>query len=180
MFAGDVLKFHPKSTWMGSANWTQAARRHIEFGLWSSDPDLEPHNYEYLLSLLTFSEPQGAAAIGPEPELVSADGTTTPSASTSPRAPRRVRRRVRTGPVLTSADRCGELCRQRSVNLRCIFGHTRVELVNVDATVTDQGKRPHRRPHRRTLPNSSLLSSRRPLRGPGLRPAASAPRRRSS
>jgi hypothetical protein len=72
MFAGDVLKFHPKSTWMGSANWTQAARGHIEFGLWSSDPDLVLHNYEYLLSLLRFSEPRGATAIGPEPELVSA------------------------------------------------------------------------------------------------------------
>ncbi|MEJ3741750.1 hypothetical protein WEI85_00410 [Actinomycetes bacterium KLBMP 9797] len=72
MFAGDVLKFHPKSTWVGSANWTQAARRHIEFGVWSSDPDLVQHNYEYLLSLLTFSEPRGAATIGPEPELVSA------------------------------------------------------------------------------------------------------------
>jgi hypothetical protein len=72
MFAGDVLKFHPKSTWMGSANWTLAARRHIEFGVWSSDPDLVRHNYEYLLSLLTFSEPRGAATIGPEPELVSA------------------------------------------------------------------------------------------------------------
>jgi len=72
MFAGDLLKFHPKSTWMGSANWTQAARRHIEFGVWSSDPDLVRHDYEYLLSLLTFSEPRGAATIGPEPELVSA------------------------------------------------------------------------------------------------------------
>jgi hypothetical protein len=71
-FAGDILKFRPKSTWMGSANWTQAARNHIEFGLWSTDPDLVQHNYEYLLSLLTFSEPRGASSIGPEPELVSA------------------------------------------------------------------------------------------------------------
>jgi hypothetical protein len=72
MFAGDVLKFDPKSTWMGSANWTHASRRHIEFGMWSSDPDLVRHNYEYLLSLLTFSERRGATTIGPEPELVSA------------------------------------------------------------------------------------------------------------
>lgn len=72
MWAGDLLKFHPKATWMGSANWTQAARRHIEFGVWSSDPDLVRHNYEYLLSLLTLSEPRGAMTIGPEPELVSA------------------------------------------------------------------------------------------------------------
>jgi hypothetical protein len=72
MFAGDVLKFHPKSAWMGSTNGTQAARRRIEFGVWSSDPDLVRHNCEYLLSLLTFSEPRGAPTIGPEPELVSA------------------------------------------------------------------------------------------------------------
>jgi hypothetical protein len=72
MFAGDILKFHPKATWMGSANWTRSARQHIEFGLWSHDPDLVRHNYEYLLSLLTFSEQRGATTIGPEPELVSA------------------------------------------------------------------------------------------------------------
>lgn len=72
MFAGDVLKFDPKLTWMGSANWTYQARRHIEFGLWSSDVDLVRHNYDYLLSLVAFSERRGATTIGPEPELVSA------------------------------------------------------------------------------------------------------------
>lgn len=71
-FAGDILNFRPKSTWIGSANWTQAARNHIEFGMWSTDPDLVRHNYDYLLSLVRFSEPRGAASIGPEPELVSA------------------------------------------------------------------------------------------------------------
>jgi hypothetical protein len=71
-FAGDIFTFCPKSTWMGSANWTQQARNHIEFGLWSIDPDLVQRNYEYLLSLLKFSEPRGASTIGPEPELVSA------------------------------------------------------------------------------------------------------------
>jgi hypothetical protein len=72
LFAGDVLKFDPTSTWMGSANWTHAARSHIEFGVWSSDPDLVRHNYDYLLSLLKFSEHRGATTIGPEPELLSA------------------------------------------------------------------------------------------------------------
>ncbi|MER6809949.1 hypothetical protein ABT299_11770 [Spirillospora sp. NPDC000708] len=71
-FTGDYLRFHPKSTWMGSANWTQAARNHIEFGVWSTDPDLVKHNYDYLLSLLRFSEARGASSIGPEPDLVSA------------------------------------------------------------------------------------------------------------
>ncbi|MPZ26515.1 MAG: hypothetical protein GEV12_08665 [Micromonosporaceae bacterium] len=72
MFAGDILKFHPKLTWMGSANWSYNTRNHIEFGMWSNDPDLVRHNHQYLLSLLTFSEPRGATSIGPEPELVSA------------------------------------------------------------------------------------------------------------
>jgi hypothetical protein len=72
MFAGDVLRFHPKATWMGSANWTYAAREHIEFGLWSTDPNLVERNYEHLLSLLAFSEQRGASTISPEPDLVSA------------------------------------------------------------------------------------------------------------
>jgi hypothetical protein len=40
--------------------------------VWSHDLDLVQRNYRYLLSLLTFGEPRGAATIGPEPELVSA------------------------------------------------------------------------------------------------------------
>jgi hypothetical protein len=72
MFAGDILKFHPKVTWMGSANWSANSRRHVEFGMWSSDPALVQHNFDYLLSLVTFSEPRGVATVGPEPELVSA------------------------------------------------------------------------------------------------------------
>jgi hypothetical protein len=68
----DIAKFEPKVTWMGSANWTVQARHHIEHGLWSRDPALVEQNYEYLLSLIRFSEPRGAATIGPEPELVSA------------------------------------------------------------------------------------------------------------
>ena len=62
---GDILKFHPRSTWVGSANWTQQARNHIQSGLWSTDPDLVRRIHEYLLSLLKFSEPRGPAAIGP-------------------------------------------------------------------------------------------------------------------
>jgi hypothetical protein len=72
MFAGDILKFHPKVTWMGSANWSANSRRHVEFGMWSTDPELVKYNFDYLLSLLTFSEARGAATVGPEPELVSA------------------------------------------------------------------------------------------------------------
>lgn len=71
-WSGDVAQFEPKVTWMGSANWTSNARQHIEHGLWSTDPALVAHNYEYLLDLVRFSEPFGASTVGPEPELVSA------------------------------------------------------------------------------------------------------------
>lgn len=57
---------------MGSTKGTQAARAPHRIRVWSSDPDLVRHNYEYLLSLLTFSEPQRARPSTPEPELVSA------------------------------------------------------------------------------------------------------------
>jgi hypothetical protein len=73
MFTGDILRFHPVATWMGSANWTEQARKHIEFGLWSDDQQLVDHNYRYLLSILRLSEPRGAATVGPEPDLVSAN-----------------------------------------------------------------------------------------------------------
>jgi hypothetical protein len=71
-FTGDVARFEPKITWMGSANWTNNARQHIEHGMWSTDPALVRHNYKYLLDLLSFSEPRGVTTVGPEPELVSA------------------------------------------------------------------------------------------------------------
>jgi hypothetical protein len=71
-FAGEIMRFTPTRTWMGSANWTYAARKHIEFGLWSTDPALVNRNYQYLLDLLRFSEPRTAMTIGPTPELVPA------------------------------------------------------------------------------------------------------------
>ena len=46
MCAGDVLRFDPLATWMGSANWTENARLHVEHGLWSTDPALVFQNYD--------------------------------------------------------------------------------------------------------------------------------------
>lgn len=71
-FGQEIFSFDPKTVWMGSANWTMAARTHIEFGLWSTDPPLVERTFKYLESLLAFSEPRGSSTAGPEPQLVSA------------------------------------------------------------------------------------------------------------
>lgn len=71
-FSGDVARFNPLVTWMGSANWTENARLHIEHGVWSSDPALVSQNYEYLCGLISFSEDVSSAAPEPSPQLVPA------------------------------------------------------------------------------------------------------------
>lgn len=71
-FGQEIFSFDPKTVWLGSANWTMAGRSHIEFGLWSTDPQLVERTFKYLESLLTFSEPRGSSTAGPEPQLVSA------------------------------------------------------------------------------------------------------------
>lgn len=60
-------------TWLGSANWTAAAKMHLEFGLWSDDPDLLAANQTFLLDVLRFSQPFDSATAGPAPELVDVD-----------------------------------------------------------------------------------------------------------
>jgi hypothetical protein len=57
---------------MGSADWSKAARRHIEFGVWSSDPHLARYNYEYLLSLLRLSEEPRPSDPSPSSRVVTA------------------------------------------------------------------------------------------------------------
>lgn len=72
MFAGDILRFNPLVTWMGSANWTEASRKHVEHGMWSTDPALVFNNYDYLCSLIALSESLGSLNPKPTPEFVSA------------------------------------------------------------------------------------------------------------
>jgi hypothetical protein len=69
---GEAWGFDAKRTWMGSANWTEAAVTHLEFGVWSDDPDLVAANLRFLLDVLRFSEPSSSATAGPEPDLVEA------------------------------------------------------------------------------------------------------------
>jgi hypothetical protein len=72
MCAGDVLRFDPLATWMGSANWSENARLHVEHGLWSTDPALVFQNYDYVCSLIEFSEDFDSVHRQPTPQLVSA------------------------------------------------------------------------------------------------------------
>lgn len=65
--------FTPLRTWMGSANWTNAAPAHLEFGLWSDDELLLERNLQFLLGAVRFSQPWGSATAGPEPDLVERD-----------------------------------------------------------------------------------------------------------
>jgi hypothetical protein len=64
--------FRPMRVWLGSANWTTGSAGHLEFGLWSDDPQLAAVTLEFFCDLVRFSEPYSAATVGPEPELVAA------------------------------------------------------------------------------------------------------------
>jgi hypothetical protein len=72
-FGEEVDHLTPLSVWMGSANWTQAAARHIEFGAWSSDKQLCQVALEFLTAVIKASEPLSSAASGPLPELTEGD-----------------------------------------------------------------------------------------------------------
>lgn len=69
-FGEEVPMFVPKRTWLGSANWTVSASRHLEYGIWCDDPALMGNTRQFLVDVLRFSEAAGSAAIGPEPQLV--------------------------------------------------------------------------------------------------------------
>lgn len=66
--------FTPLCTWMGSANWTTFASAHLEFGMWSDDPELLRRNLQFLLNAVRFSQDLDSALEGaPKPELVDSD-----------------------------------------------------------------------------------------------------------
>jgi hypothetical protein len=60
----------PMSVWMGSANWTERSRWHLEFGAWCSDPALAEAALTYVLAVVKVSEPPGSLAERPSPEMV--------------------------------------------------------------------------------------------------------------
>jgi hypothetical protein len=72
-FGYERWHFTALRTWMGSANWTSFAPSHLEFGIWSDDPELLNRNQGFLLDMLRFSQPLDSTTAGPEPELVDAN-----------------------------------------------------------------------------------------------------------
>jgi hypothetical protein len=66
----EELRFTPESVWCGSANWTDAARSHLEVGFWIDDRTLAAQAAGFVGEVLAFSEPVGSTCARPEPNLV--------------------------------------------------------------------------------------------------------------
>jgi hypothetical protein len=58
-FVDDLFGFRPERLWIGSANFTRSSREGLEMGLWTSDQRLMEAARQYLLALITLSEPLG-------------------------------------------------------------------------------------------------------------------------
>jgi len=76
-YTEESLRFEPQSVWCGSANWTIAAPRHLEMGMWSDDPQLCEHATDFLDDLICFSEPHGSTSDDPDSDLSFPRGTDT-------------------------------------------------------------------------------------------------------
>ena len=63
----------PLVAWCGSANWTETASRHIEFGAWTTDEDLCTQMMHFLADVIRFSEAPTSETAGPEPDLAEAE-----------------------------------------------------------------------------------------------------------
>lgn len=63
-------RFVPTRLWVGSANFTQASRRSLEMGMWTSDTELMEAARRFLIGLIAQSEPLGKGPDGPQPELL--------------------------------------------------------------------------------------------------------------
>ncbi|MFD2422395.1 hypothetical protein [Amycolatopsis pigmentata] len=70
---GPQFRFRPSRAWLGSANWTQGAVDHLEFGLWTGEQQLVEHTFQFLLDMLKFSEPLETTHDNPQPELGDAE-----------------------------------------------------------------------------------------------------------
>jgi hypothetical protein len=66
----EEFEFVPRSVWWGSANWTQAAQKHLEVGTWSDDEDLAREAAYFVGDVIAFSEALCSPARGPRPDLV--------------------------------------------------------------------------------------------------------------
>ncbi|OMC26433.1 hypothetical protein A5738_02885 [Mycobacterium colombiense] len=66
----EECRFIPQRVWFGSANWTEAARNHLETGFACDDAQLVEEATSFIAEMIAFSEPVDSASVGPEPNLV--------------------------------------------------------------------------------------------------------------
>ena len=78
----EVSHFEPTAAWWGSANFTLAARRHVEMATMSTDNEVLSELTRLVMRVLSISEPLGSSAATPTPELIDAAcGSPTPTTS---------------------------------------------------------------------------------------------------
>ena len=65
----DGYHLRPIKAWIGSANWTASAASHLEFGLWTTDPELVQVSFEFLTDVIRLSEPIDSTSPSPDPEF---------------------------------------------------------------------------------------------------------------
>ena len=63
-------RFVAQRVWLGSANWTDRSRSHLEVGFLCDDPPLVARATGFVTQVISFSEPVGTTCVGPEPNLV--------------------------------------------------------------------------------------------------------------
>lgn len=63
----------PLAAWWGSANWTEAAARHIEVGAWTTDKTACDTVLSFIVDVIRMSEAPTSTAARPEPDLVEAE-----------------------------------------------------------------------------------------------------------
>jgi hypothetical protein len=68
-YVDDHLYFVPDRLRIGSANFTKSSCASLEIGMWTEDPDLLTAARDWLLALVTLSEPIGSGPDILDPEL---------------------------------------------------------------------------------------------------------------
>lgn len=67
---GDMLRFHPRKLWIGSANGTYSSRFSLEFGCWQADPKLLSCAQRFLTQVIAKSEDLDPDSNTMDPDLV--------------------------------------------------------------------------------------------------------------
>jgi hypothetical protein len=68
-FGEELELLTPLRVWAGSANWTEGASDHLEFGMWSDDEAICKTALAFMRSVITASEGVTSEAPGPLPDL---------------------------------------------------------------------------------------------------------------